>query len=306
MNIFTTPAVALLLVFFASIGEAGAQDQSEAKRITDDPAQDGFPVWSPDGRRLLFSRFGADIAPEKTGLWLVPSDGGTPSQLVTVIAEHPNWSADGRYIVFDGDSGKTIQLVSAAGGSPIRIVPESIPVERGGQPKWSPDGSHIAFKEGPRLWILEVSTGRFDTLLSERNTLPIPLCWSKTEKEIYVLLRDAGIPHSSIWAIAVDGTARRQVTLEKESTYRYADLSPDGSLLAVVRCEGRNCNLWVMPSRGGRQVRITEHAGYDDGPTWSPDGKRIAFVSTRSGNFDIWTMSVDTERIRRELGMEER
>jgi Tol biopolymer transport system component len=56
-----------------------------------------------------------------------------------------------------------------------------------------------------------------------------------------------------------------------------------------------------MAATGGRRVQITSHPSYDDGPAWSPDGTRIAFVSTRSGNFDIWTIEVDVERIRREL-----
>ncbi len=56
-----------------------------------------------------------------------------------------------------------------------------------------------------------------------------------------------------------------------------------------------------MSAAGGHRVQITSHPGYDDGPAWSPDGTKIAFVSTRSGNFDIWTIDVDVERVRREL-----
>jgi TolB protein len=91
------------------------------------------------------------------------------------------------------------------------------------------------------------------------------------------------------------------VTPEKEAVYRYADLSPDGTLLAVVWCEDRNCDLWIMSSAGGKRVQITSHPAYDDGPSWSPDGTRIAFVSTRSGNFDIWMVEIDLERVRKEL-----
>jgi TolB protein len=232
---------------------------------------------------------------------LVSPNEGEPHQLTSYIGEHPDWSPDGRYIAFDGDFGNSIQLVSASGGTPIRIVPESIPVLRGGQPKWSPDGSRIAFKEGPNLWVLDVSTGRFDRVFSEQGKIPIPTCWSPDGDEIYVYLRDAENPDASIWAVSVTGEGRRQLTFEGEEVPRYADLSPDGSLLAVVWCEGRACDLWVMPSAGGNRVQITSHPDYDDGPSWSPDGKRIAFISTRSGNFDIWTVEVDVESLRREL-----
>ncbi len=306
-NAICSPAMLLagLVVVRLLAGDASARAADLAEdhpvRLTDDPAQDGFPSWSPDGQEIVFSRYGGDSAPEKTGLYVMSPDGGEPRRLTTVIGEHPDWSPDGCYIAFDGDYGGTIQVVSATGGTPIRIVPESIPVAKGGQPKWSPDGSRIVFKEGVNLWLLTVASGRFEKILSDSSQTTLPLCWSQGGQEIFVCRRDAEGPSSSIWELSADGQARRQVTPERESVYRYADLSPDGSLLAVVWCEGRACDIWVMSATGGPRVQITSHPGYDDGPAWSPDGKRIAFVSTRSGNFDIWTVEVDIERVRREL-----
>jgi len=298
-------ALAFVLACVLSAASVSAQERGRVKQLTDDPAQDGFPSWSPDGQLVLFSRYGAEVAPEKTGLWVVSPDGGASRQLTTVIGEHPDWSPDGRYIAFDGDFGNSIQLVSASGGTPIRIVPESIPVSRGGQPKWSPDGRRIAFKEGSNLWVLDVASGKLDKAFSEPGTIPLPACWSRDGNDIYVNLRERERPNASIWAVSTTGQGHRQLTPEKDAVYRYADLSPDGSLLAVAWCEGKNCSLWIMPASGGKRVQITSHPGYDDGPSWSPDGKRIAFVSTRSGNFEIWTVDVDVEQVRRELAAPE-
>ncbi|MBE0566733.1 MAG: PD40 domain-containing protein [Krumholzibacteria bacterium] len=306
MRIGSSCAVCVILGLLASFSLAGSAERYQLKRITDDPAQDGFPSWSPDGKHIVFSRNGGEDAPEKTGLWLVSPDGGEPHQLATIIAEHPDWSPDGRYIAFDGDFGNCIQLVAASGGTPIRIVPESIPVRRGGQPKWSPDGSRIAFKEGHNLWVLDVPTGRFDKIFSDQGKLPIPACWSHDGREIYLYLRDAESHDATISAVSATGAGIRRVTLEEASVYRYADLSPDGSLLAVVWCQGRDCDLWIMSPTGGNRVQITAHPSYDDGPSWSPDGKRIAFVSTRSGSFDIWTVEVDAEQVRRDLAAQAR
>jgi TolB protein len=278
-----------------------AQEPYRVTQLTDDPAQDGFPSWSPDGASLVFSRYGGDEAPEKTGLWVISPGGGEPRQLTTVIGEHPDWSPDGRYIVFDGDFGGSIQLVSASGGTPVRIVPESVPVARGGQPKWSPQSSRIVFKEGPSLWLLDLPTGRIECLLRMEGRRVLPACWAHDGEDIYFAVREAEGPNAALWAVSPGGENLRQVTPEKEGVYRYADLSPDGSLLAVVWCEGRVCNLWAMSRAGGKRVRITSHPGYDDGPAWSPEGDRIAFVSTRSGHFDIWMVDVDVERVRREL-----
>jgi Tol biopolymer transport system component len=175
-------------------------------------------------------------------------------------------------------------------------------VTKGGQPKWSPDGTRIAFKESSNLWVLEVSTGRLEKIFSgEEGKRPVPSCWSPDGKEIYVFLFDPETDIAPIWAISTTGADHRQVTPEQDAVYRYADLSPDGTLLAVTRCEGRNCDLWVMSPAGGNQVQITSHPISDDGPSWSPDGTKIAFVSARSGYFDIWTLEVDAEELRREL-----
>lgn len=295
-------AVLLASACLLSSCELAAQEEPGLRQLTDDPAMDGFPDWSPDGRYILFSRYGGDAAPDKTGLWLVSPDGGMPKRLTTVIGEHPNWSPDGRYVVFDGDFGNSIQVVSADGGTPIRIVPQSIPVVRGGQPKWSPDGSRIAFKEGSNLWVLEVSTGHFEMIFSEVGKVPIPVCWSHDGTEVFVSLREgAEDPNSSLWAISAIGEGNRRLTSESESAYPYADLSPDGTLLAVVSREDQNWDLWIMSSTGGKRIRITSHPALDEGPSWSPDGARIAFISRRSGDFDIWTINVDVEAIRREL-----
>ena len=57
-----------------------------------------------------------------------------------------------------------------------------------------------------------------------------------------------------------------------------------------------------MPSNGGISLpfAVTENS-HNEGAAWSPDGKTVAFTSTRSGNFDIWLMDVNIEKIKQEL-----
>ncbi len=47
--------------------------------------------------------------------------------------------------------------------------------------------------------------------------------------------------------------------------------------------------------------QLTFNPAQEGFPTWSPDGKTIAFTSTRSGNFDTWVMDVDLDRVKREI-----
>jgi TolB protein len=234
---------------------------------------------------------------------MMSPDGSGLRQLTTVIGEHPDWSPGGHYIAFDGDYGSSVQLVAASGGHPIRLVPTAIPVSLGGQPTWSPDGSLVAFKEESNLWLLEASTGRLDRILSTPGKKPIPTCWSKDGSEIYLFLLEIDSRTASVAAVSRTGERLRQVVREEGIKYRYSDLSPDGSLLAVVRCEDRDCNLFVTSPEGVGRVQVTAHPAYDDGPSWSPDGKSIAFVSKRSGHFDIWTVEIDAQRLRRELSL---
>ncbi len=274
-----------------------APDPFPVRQLTDDPAQDGFPSWAPDGRSIVFSRY-AEHSPERTGLHVIAPEGGEPRRLTTVLGEHPQWSPDGNYVAFDGDYGSRIQLVAATGGTPVRIVPESVAIEHGGQPKWSPDGTRIVFKSGSTLQLLDLAAGRIDAFVDLAGDRPLAACWSPDGREILATVREAENPNAAIWAFAVDGGGRRRLSPDDGASYRYPALSPDGSLIAFARCEGRACDLWIMPAGGGPRIPLATHPEYDDGPAWSPDGTRIAFVSTRGGHFDVWLAEIDLARVR--------
>ncbi len=282
------------------VGPLDAQDTLPVRRLTFDPAQEGFPSWAPDGSTIVYS-LGSRDNPSMTGLWKVPSAGGEARQFTDFIAEHPDWSPDGHYIVFDADSGNAIRLVSSRGGQPIRIVPETIPVFRGGNPNWSPDSRRIAFREESNLWVLDIRTGAATVVFSQAGTYPIPGCWSRDGETIYVTVRDIETYASAIWKIPVDGSERLRLTSDEDRPYRYMDLSPDGALLAYVACEDRDCDIWVMPADGGQSIQLTNHPAYDDTPRWSPDGTQIAFTSTRAEGFDVWIMELDIDGLEKAL-----
>jgi len=143
--------------------------------------------------------------------------------------------------------------------------------------------------------------GRFDKVFSEEGKIPIPACWSPDGKDIYVYLRDAGGPNASNLRRFRDRAGQAATDCREGSRLsvrgRVARRLPAGGGV----CEGRNCNLWVMPAAGGKRVQITSGPGYDDGPAWSPDGRRIAFVSTALRQLRDLDVEADIERIRKEL-----
>ena len=68
---------------------------------------------------------------------------------------------------------------------------------------------------------------------------------------------------------------------------RYPAISPDGSTIAFAY----KGDLYCVPAQGGEARQLTTHAAYDSQPIWSPDGKKIAFTSTREGSMDVYIIS---------------
>ena len=76
--------------------------------------------------------------------------------------------------------------------------------------------------------------------------------------------------------------------------------SPTGSRIAYQGCDerGDNCGIWVIKPGGFSPARLTSHAS-DTAPAWSPDGTQLAFISLRTGNWEIWVVDVATGQERR-------
>ncbi|MFC4312436.1 amidohydrolase family protein [Steroidobacter flavus] len=89
-------------------------------------------------------------------------------------------------------------------------------------------------------------------------------------------------------AAAAEPTVPLRLTLD-EATWMSLDISPDGSTL-VFDVLG---DLYTLPVAGGEAMRITQGAAFDMQPRFSPDGKRIVFISDRDGGSQVWTIQSD-------------
>ena len=82
--------------------------------------------------------------------------------------------------------------------------------------------------------------------------------------------------------------------------HRVADpkISPDGKWVAFAvatpdMSANRNAsNIWIVPTAGGEAVQLTQ-SGHDTSPAWSPDGKTLAFLSSRDGNSQVYVLSME-------------
>ena len=165
-------------------------------------------------------------------------------------------------------------------------------------PAWAPDGEQVAFiaqsPDGGSRLVLTAPTGGSHQVLvrTEVGVTLSGLAWSpdgrrlafkkdrsitliELESEIETHLTDAWAPHSFSW-------------------------SPDGEFIAFVSENSgfplsvniAPSSVWVVSADGGEPQRITPDAGTDQSPAWWPDGRRLLFVSDRSGSSDVYSVEL--------------
>jgi len=290
--------------------EVAARELFPSRQLTHDPASEGFPTWSPAGDSLIYQHTDLRDTRGKNGLWKVALDGSGAEQIFAGIGEHAKWSPTGNYVVFDADMGQNIKMIRAWGGEPMEFLPDSIRIRNGGLPHWSPDGSKIAFVEGGTLslCVYDMESGRVSSIYRQEGLVPLPGGWTPDGKQVLAAFMEMPSRKSAIWTVPLDGSGPVQITGHCGNFYRHLALSPDGSLLVYACYQDRYLSLYIMQVGGGGSngggpvlpLAVTPGVSYE-GPIWSPDGKKLAFISTRSGNADIWVMDLDLDELRRKL-----
>lgn len=278
-----------------------AQDLFEARRLTTAAGREGFATWSPDGKEIIYQHTEMEDRKGKNGLWRVHADGSGALQILSGITEHPKWSPDGLWLVFDSDTGQNIKIVPAEGGDPREFLPSSIRIKNGGLPCWSPDSKQIAFIEGSTgsLYVIHLESGELKALYNQEGKLPMPGGWTPDGTYVLVALMDRETRKSTLWKFASDGKDKIQIKGHHENFYRHLALSPDGVWLVYAALVDNRLGLYLMPAKGGKSLPLAISAdAHNEGPSWSPDGLSIAFNSTRNQNADVWIMDLDLDRIR--------
>jgi Tol biopolymer transport system component len=268
-------------------------------RLTHDDAAEMTPAWSPDGQRIAFIR---RIAPARFEIVCERIKDATtttfgPFNVLAYVAEdHPalDWSPDGATLLtaeqMSPSSPMRLVLISIATGD--RVALTSPPTGSTGdiEGKFSPDGKLVAFRRGGLGDLYVVSTRGEQNSPANRLTRDMHgvrgIAWTDGGRSILFGTNDGPTNHYGIWKIPAAGGPMQQMTPANFEAIEPA-VTRDGRF---VFTHAELATAFVRYSLMGASPGepLFPSAAVDMDPAISPDGKLLAFSSTRSGPEQLW------------------
>lgn len=116
---------------------------------------------------------------------------------------------------------------------------------------------------------------------------------------VFAAHSDAARKDYDIWRMSADGSQLASVVVESGQQSQFA-VSPDGNEIVYSTRDSNGTSLWRRKFTRGKAVRLTDGKAVDSGPTFSPDGKRLAFFSTRDAKKpDLYVMNLGDSSVTR-------
>jgi tricorn protease len=286
-----------------------------AERVTDAPAHEQRPCWSPDGAKIAFS---SDAAGNRD-LLVVDLSTRQTRALTTHSSDDdsPAWSPDGKWIAFQSTRDSNLDLplnnnvwdlwkIPAEGGTATRITRF-----RGENPAWSPDGKWIAYDR----YASGYADGEHNIFLIAADGLGVPreiAAGSEDSRhpvfkggQLFFSHEANGIKQASkrrnVWRTSTTGGPLLQVTGHRDDDVTWPTTSPAGTQLVYEQ----GFHLYTIDLRSAlptpKRLSVTTTFRYEDpaesrstttgfrSPQWSPSGSRIAFASRGQ----IWVCDAD-------------
>ena len=324
-------ALAALVLALAGAGLAGAASREPVLKsvaaphsyywrelylpqLTSGPSSAAF---SPDGRELVYSRAGS--------LWrqTVGSNEATEITRGPGYDYQPDWSRDGRWIVFARHDRDAIELWALD----LRDGVEQKLTETGAvnvEPRFSPGGESIAFVTTRERGLWNVWTAKFSEGKLEAAAPLLPLresrvkryyyaatdhvinpSWAPDGRSLYVVTnREIAWGTGDLWRVPLAEPEKSERLIREETSWAARpELSPDGRRLLYSSYHGRQTHqLWLASRDGESPMPLTfgELGDFDRrNARWSPDGRRVLYVSNETGNSTLWVQAiVGGERVR--------
>jgi Tol biopolymer transport system component len=265
-------------------------------------------AWSPDSRSVIYSMAGS--------LWRQRIDSSQAEQLTAGPGYdyQPDWSRDGHWVVYSSYQRDAIELWVLNLDTKVKAQ-----ITREGavnlEARFSPDGRRVAFVSTSFHGHFHIFAGTFSKgdlsaitrLTGETRSSPLPRyyysafdheispAWSADANEIvFVSNRGHIYGTGGFWRMRAEAGAEAHEIHYEETTWKaHPEFSPDGKRLLYSSYTGQQWHqLWVMPSQGGDAFPLS-YGDFDNTQArWSPDGKKIAFLSNRNGGTSLWIQQV--------------
>ena len=217
---------------------------------------------------------------------------GTTLRITRIVDDnsrnfHARPSPDGAQIAFDSDrDGERGVYIANSDGTNVRRVSGD---GFAAVPSWSPDGTTLAFvraeSDKPRvwnLWTLDLKTGEMERLTSNRYGQMWGASWFPDGRHV---------AYSHEFRIVIldtlTGRERSYQTPRKGKLVRTPAVSPDGNrIMFQVYQDG----AWLLEVEDGSMRKVLADPSAEE-YSWSPDGRRVAYHSRRSGEWGVWLMT---------------
>jgi hypothetical protein len=262
-------------------------DGTGIEQLTDDPAPEYDPAWSPDGTKIAFAREHVDDSGDQgsMGIYVMNAAGSDVKRITTGEGVHdrsPTWSPDGSMIAFSSNrKGFSDIWVVNADGTGLRQLTDLSEkgVDYASLPTWSPDGSVIAFRRSPLepsgelepqgIWLVDVGSGEL-VQLTEGPILDEPASWSPDGRHLAFSrkIRTETAVYTEVYVANLDDG--REISLTRGGDPAW---SPDGTRIAFSGGHPRELGIYLMDADGSNVVRVPTPPELGSSPissAWQP------------------------------------
>ncbi|MBI2966079.1 MAG: PD40 domain-containing protein [Chloroflexi bacterium] len=264
------------------------------RRLTSTPDdRERDPVISPDGKKVAFL---SSHGQGETGLWVMDIDGkntrrigGPPGDRVSFA-----WSPDALRLAYEirGNGGTDIFVSEIESQKTIRVTRDAGAEDLGG---WSRDGQWVvyALTEGALQGVNRKNPDGVNEIRITEREDHRPR-WSPDGTRIaFMAKRDAS--DFDIYVVDINGSKEQNVTNAAGNDGDF-DWSPDSRRIVFVSDRHGNPEVYAQVIGRKEATRLTNNNAIDAGPRWSRDGGEILFVSDADGDFDLYIMHPDGSR----------
>jgi len=274
-------------------------DRDTLMQVTDPPSHslgDQHPAFSPDGRRVAFTR---GLSPQTQDVHVFTLGDSTITRVTSdsVAVSGVDWLSRDALVVASSRRGTSaLWRVPVDGDDPewLADAGEGVTILHPSVARSAPRIAYARQTLHTNIWSLRGPSA--EPLVSSTQWDSHPDIAPSQDRLAFVSHR-SGSPQ--VWTLRGDGTELSQLTTLRSTAVSTPRWSPDGTQLCfVARTQGRS-SLWLVDATGGPLTRLTSTAHVDRMPSWSADGRHIYFSSARDSTWSIWRVHLASKRVER-------